>query len=121
VRAGYAIRSYCWWWTIEIRVPVGSVWSITPAVIAVITIITLVSAPVVIASAAASSSAPGICTGAYANFEVEIAGHVTEHVTPHIIEKIEVVIPAVIPAPAIPTVIVVPGHVKRVCAGCQQD
>jgi hypothetical protein len=76
-----------------------------------ITIIAVVSAPVVITSASTAASAPAICIGAYTDFKIKITGHITEHIAPDIIEEVEIIIPAIITAPAVTTVIV-PGHVK---------
>jgi hypothetical protein len=83
-----------------------------------VTIIALISTPVVIVPASATS--PALCVGAYTNLEIKIARHVPEHIPPDIIEEVEVVVPAIVPVPAV-AMVIVPGHVESTHARCQQD
>jgi hypothetical protein len=76
-----------------------------------VTIETVVSAPVVVTSTSAAASAPAIRIGANANFEIKVSSHITKHIAPDIVKEVEIIIPAIVSAPAV-TAVIVPGHIK---------
>jgi hypothetical protein len=85
-----------------------------------VAIVTMVTAPVVVAPTLASTATPALGIGADTNLEIEVARHIAEHVAPDIIKEIEVVAPAIITAPTI-AMVVIPGHVDRDRARREQD
>lgn len=91
-----------------------------------VAVITVVAAPVMVTSAAATVTAasPAFGIGANRDLEIEVAGHVAEHVAPDIIEDIEAVVPTIITTmiatPAV-SMVIVPWHVKCGRGSRKQD
>lgn len=81
--------------------------------VAAITIIAVVSTPVIIASTPASASSPAFGIGSNSDFKINITEHIIKHVTPDIIHEVESVVSAMVPAPTVPVLTVIPGHVPR--------